>query len=174
MMGLFSSLKIDWSPFTICPEGAKSPSTRALGTREGLGDRLRFVAFAEKQAMHAFAAAATLYPDTSPAVRDLWIQLSQEEEKHLQLLLARMAELGISPSDRPQSLALWKSFDRCETAMAFAKFMSSAEDWGKSSGEKFHQTLLSIDPITADLFRRIAEEEQVHIDLARKVLDQIK
>jgi hypothetical protein len=174
MMGLFSSLPIDWSPFTICPEGTNPPSTRALGTPEGLGDRLRFVAFAEKQAMHAFAAAATLYPEVAPAVRDLWLQLSKEEGKHLELLLNRMQELGISPADRPQSLALWKSFDHCESAMAFAKFMSSAEDWGKSSGEKFHQTLLSIDPVTADLFRRIAEEEQLHIDLARKVADLIR
>ncbi len=174
MMGYFSSLNIDWSPFSICPEGTKAPSTRALGTREGLGDRLRFVAFMEKQAMHAFSAAATIFSDAPEEVRKLWLQLSREEEKHLDLLLDRMSELGIPPGERAQSLSLWKSFDHCKTSVEFAKFMSSAEDWGKSSGEKFHQTLLSIDPVTAELFRRIAEEEKLHIELANRAMEQLK
>jgi uncharacterized ferritin-like protein (DUF455 family) len=169
-MGAFSSLPIDWSPFTICAPGEKAPSTRALTTVEGLGDRLRFVAFAEMQAHHAFAAATTIFQDAPAEVRNLWSQLSIEEEKHLHLLLNRMQELGESPAARPQSLALWNSFDHCKTAADFAKFMSSAEDWGKSSGEKFHQTLLSIDPVTAALFKRIAEEEVEHIRLASMVL----
>jgi hypothetical protein len=171
IMSLFSSLPIDWSPFTICPPGEKAPYLRALSTPEGLGDRLRFVAFAEKQAVHAFAAAAVLYPDAPSKAKELWLALSKEEEKHFELLLERMNKIGVSASDRPQSLALWNSFDQCKTAREFAKFMASAEDWGRSSGEKFHQTLLKIDPVTASLFKKIAEEEKDHIHLASQVLD---
>ena len=170
-MTRFSSAPIDWSPFSICKEGEKSPYLRSIQTFEGLGDRLRFVAFAEKQAANAFRLASEIYPDANDEVRSLWIRLAEEEEKHLQLLLDRMKEIGVSPSDRPQSLDLWKSFDRCNTATEFAKFMASAEDWGMNSGEKFHRTLLGIDPVTAQLFGRIAAEEKLHIELARKALD---
>ena len=167
----FSSLKIDWSPFTICAPGEKAPYPRALTTVEGLGDRLRFVAFAELQAVHAFSAAAHLYADTPPAARELWLTLSREEEKHFQLLIARMKELGVEPSERPQSLALWQSFDRCNTAREFAVFMAKAEDRGRHAGEQFYETLLKIDLVTAELFKRIAEEEKEHIRLAASVMN---
>jgi uncharacterized ferritin-like protein (DUF455 family) len=169
----FSSLKIDWSPFTICAPGEKAPYPRALTTPEGLGDRLRFVAFAEKQAVHAFASAAMIYETAPQAVRELWLTLSREEEKHLQLLLSRMDELGVSPAERPQSLALWQSFDRCKDAREFADFMANAEDRGRQGGEKFHQTLLKIDPVSANIFGRIANEEVEHIRLATEVLKNL-
>ena len=166
----FSELPIDWNPFTICAAGEKAPYPRALITKEGLGDRLRFVAFAEKQAVHAFASAAMIYETAPPAVRELWLKLSREEEKHLGMLLARMKELEVSVSERPQSLALWQSFDKCSTALEFADFMANAEDRGRQGGEKFHETLLKIDPISAEIFRKIAEEEVEHIRLADQVL----
>lgn len=170
-MGLFSSIPIDWKPFSTCADGEKAPYPRSISTPEGIADRLRFVAFAEKQAVHAFASAAKIY-DTAPSrVRELWLTLSLEEEKHLQLLLNRMQELGVSPSERPQSLALWQSFDRCKTAMEFAVFMAKAEDRGRQGGEMFQETLLSIDPITAEIFGRIAREEVEHIRLAREALE---
>ena len=172
-MNRFSSLNIDWSPFTICKDGEKAPALRSLSTKEGLGDRLRFVAFAELQAVHAFRSAAEIFNDAPEEVRELWLSLANEEEKHLHLLLDRMRDTGVDPAERPQSPAIWKSFDHCKDAPAFAKFMASAEDWGTSSGEKFHQTLLSIDPETALLFKRIAEEEKLHIEMAARVLHKL-
>ncbi len=169
-MGLFSSLSINWNPFTVCAPGEKAPYPRALTTREGLGDRLRFVAFAEKQAVLAFSSAAKLFSDAPAEARELWLALAQEEEKHLSWLLTRMQELDVSVSERPQSLALWNSFDHCKTAREFAIFMAKAEDRGRHAGEQFHETLLSIDPVTAELFRKIAEEEKEHIHLAARVL----
>lgn len=168
---LFSSIPIDWSPFTICAPGEKAPYPRALSTKEGLGDRLRFVAFAEKQAVHAFASAAMIYETAPKEVRELWLELSREEEKHLRLLLNRMDELGVSAAEKPQSLALWQSFDRCTDARQFADFMANAEDRGRQGGEKFHETLLKIDPRSAEIFGRIAKEEVEHIKLASRVLE---
>jgi rubrerythrin len=172
-MKAFSSSSIDWSPFVICQDGEKAPALRSISTKEGLGDRLRFVAFAEKQAVMAFRLAAEIYTEVPDLFRDLWLSLAKEEEKHLNILLNRMKDTGVDPSERAQSLALWNSFDHCKTAGEFSRFMASAEDWGKSSGEKFHQTLLNIDPETAEIFRLIAEEEALHIELARKVLEQL-
>ena len=168
-MGRFSESLIDWAPFTICKPGERPPYPRALSTTEGLGDRLRFVAFAEKQATHAFALAAKIY-DVPDPVRKIWETLSKEEEKHLQWLLLRMNELGVSAEERPQGISLWQSFDRCETPTQFATFMANAEDRGRIAGEQFYQTLLSIDAQTARLFQQIAKEEAEHIRLASAVL----
>lgn len=169
-LGLFTSLSIDWNPFTVCNIGEKAPASRSLGTKEGLGDRLRFVAFAEKQAVAAFSSAAKIYSDAPLEARELWMELSREEEKHMNLLLDRMKELDVSIADRPQSLSLWASFDHCKTPKEFAVFMANAEEWGRQSGEKFYQTLLKVDPVTALLFQRIAKEEEEHIRFAASVL----
>ncbi len=172
-MGTFSSAKIDWAPFTVCPPTEKAPYPRSLNTAEGLGDRLRFVAFAEKQAENAFRLAAHSFPGLPETVKHTWLELAREESKHLNWLLARMKELSVDPAERPQSLALWNSFDRCATPKDFAIFMANAEERGRIAGEQFHETLMKSDPVTGELFRKIAEEEQIHIDLARSVMSDL-
>ena len=169
-MGLFSNLSIDWSPFQLCKSGEKAPYPRGLTTPEGLGDRLRFVAFAEKQASVAFAAAAELFPELNERAKQVWKILADEEAKHLQWLLWRMEELKMDPMERPVSAALWESFDRCKTAHEFATFMKNAEERGRTAGELFYYTLLAIDPITAKIFKQIALEEQEHIRLAASLV----
>jgi rubrerythrin len=171
-MGRFSETQIDWAPFSLCKDGEKAPYPRSLQTPEGLGDRLRFVAFAEKQATHAFSLAADFFADVSPGVAVIWRALAREEAKHLQLLLWRIEELKIEVAAIPQSLALWKSFDRCTTAQEFAVFMANAEERGRVAGEQFYQTLLRIDPVTARVFQQIALEEQEHIRLAQTIIDR--
>jgi hypothetical protein len=167
----FSEAQINWEPFATLPVGQKAPYPRSIQTPEGLGDRLRFVAFAEKQATHAFSLAADIF-DTVPAgVKSIWRTLAAEEAKHLQWLLWRMEELGVLPQERPQSLALWSSFDRCDTPEAFAIFMANAEERGRVAGEQFFETLKSIDPVTARVFQQIALEEQEHIRLAKMIID---
>ena len=168
-MGKFSETQIDWHPFRICEEGKKAPYPRGLSTPEGMGDRLRFVAFAEKQATHAFASAAEIFSEVSEGTKKIWRILAEEEKKHLQWLLWRMEELELDIHERPVSLALWKSFDHCKTAKEFAVFMANAEERGRIAGEQFYETLLKIDPITAKIFQQIALEEQEHIRLAQSV-----
>jgi rubrerythrin len=170
---LFSALTIDWNPFRTCAEGEKAPYPRSLSTPEGLGDRLRFVAFAEKQATHAFSSAAEIFSDQPAEVKKVWRTLATEEQKHLNWLLTRMQELEVDPSERPVSLALWRSFDHCGTARHFAEFMASAEERGRIAGEQFYQTLLEIDPITAQIFNQIAIEEQEHILLAQSIFNYL-
>ncbi len=170
-MGLFSEIKINWSPFSICAPGEKAPYPRSLSTPEGLGDRLRFVAFAEKQATHAFETAADVFSEVSPGVKKIWRKLAAEEQKHLQWLLWRIEEIGLKIDERPVSLALWNSFDHCADATKFAVFMANAEERGRIAGEQFYETLLSIDPITARVFQQIALEEQEHIRLAKTVTE---
>ena len=168
-MGRFSEAQINWTPFQVCKPGEKAPYPRALTTPEGLGDRLRFVAFAEMQATKAFTLAAEFFGAENEAAKILWLKLAEEEKKHLTWLLTRMEELKVNPAERPQSLALWNSFDHCKTALEFANFMANAEERGRIAGEQFYETLLTIDPITAKIFQQIALEEQDHIKLAKEV-----
>jgi rubrerythrin len=168
-MKKFSDIAVDWRPFIVCNPGEKPPYPRSLNTREGLGDRLRFVAFAEKQATHAFQIASEIY-DVPEPVKKIWRTLAKEEDKHLSWLIRRMTELNVVADERPQGLSLWQSFDRCETPMQFAIFMANAEDRGRNAGEQFYQTLLNHDPQTARLFQQIVKEEIEHIRLASAVM----
>ena len=161
----------EWAPFTVCETRTKPPYLRGLSTPEGLGDRFRFVAFAEKQAAVSFGLAPIAFPHVSEGVKKIWLTLAREEEKHMQWLLWRMEELNVSLGERPVSSALWDSFSHCKNEQEFAKFMASSEEHGRLAGEKFYQTLLSIDPVSANIFDQIAKEEQQHIRLARAVMD---
>lgn len=155
-----------WTPFVICEAGKLPPRTRPIETHEGIGDRLRAAAFAEMQAARAFAWAARHFTHAPEELREAWLRLVKEEEKHLGWLLTRMEKIGAKVGERPVSLRLWDSFMVCKTAEQFALFMASAEDRGRVAGERFYATLISIDPITAEIFRKIAFEERSHIELA--------
>jgi len=85
---------MDWSPFVVCAPEEYAPSARGMGGPEGLGDRLRTAAFAERQAFAAFVWAADAFTDASDELRAAWRRIGAEEKVHLDLLLARMAELG--------------------------------------------------------------------------------
>jgi hypothetical protein len=79
-----------------------------------------------------------------------------------------MDELEIPIPGRKVSDFLWHSFMGCADARQFATYMADAEERGRKAGERFHQTLVQTDPVTAEIFRKIAEEEVGHIALARR------
>lgn len=134
----------------------------------GVGDRLRAAAFAEIQAREAFNWAASHFEDAPASLKTAWRGLALAEDKHLGWLLKRLAELGLEIGERAVSDQLWVSLRSCQTAREFALYMASAEERGRRAGERFHQALVGKDPITAEIFRKIAEEEVEHILLAQK------
>ena len=156
----------DWSPFDVAPAGEHGPAPRAVTSILGIGDRLRAAAFAEIQAREAFLWAANRFEDASESLKIAWRGLAQAEDRHLGWLLKRMKEIDVSITDRKVSDMLWHSLTSCQFARDFAKYMASAEDRGRKAGERFHQAMLSVDPTSAEIFRKIAEEEVAHIRLA--------
>lgn len=158
----------DWSPFLLAPSGAHGDAPRSIHSSEGIGDRLRAASFAELQAVHAFNWAAARFEDAPPGLCSAWRGLALAEERHLGWLLKRMTELGVDVAGRKVSDQLWISLCSRQTARDFAQFMAGAEERGRRAGERFHQALLEQDPITAEIFRKIAEEEIEHIALAGK------
>ncbi|MBY0517248.1 MAG: ferritin-like domain-containing protein [Bacteriovoracaceae bacterium] len=153
-----------WSPYIL----GKVPKSRSISTVEGLGDRLRFVAFAERQAALAFKEAASRFTDASCELREAWLWVSKEEEKHERWLLARMEELSQRVEACPVALDLYLSFERCHSAHEFALYMSNAEERGRVAGEKFGEILKERDPVTAKIFAQIAAEEREHVAMVAK------
>ena len=94
-------------------------------------------------------------------------ELAAAEDRHLGWLMKRLTELGFEPSDRGVSDQLWHSLTRCATAEEFSLFMATAEDRGRRAGERFYEQLRERDPVSAEIFRKIAEEEIEHIRLAQ-------
>lgn len=155
---------MEWFPYTL----GQVPKPRSLNTPEGLGDRLRFVAFAEKQAARAFSEAAVRFQDAPQGLKEAWLWVAQEEAKHEAWLLKRLAELGQEVGAVPVALDLYLSFERCQTAYDFAIYMSNAEERGRVAGERFGEVLKERDPVTAEIFAQIALEESEHVAMVSK------
>ena len=158
---------MDWKPFVVCPPEEYAPSARGMGGPDGLGDRLRTAAFAERQAFAAFLWAADAFTDASDELRAAWRRIGLEEEVHLNLLLGRMAELGVV--DRPVSDRLWRRLTTAKTAAEFSVMMREAEARGQAAEESFRRSLAQRDPVTAAIFGRIADDEAEHLALADRL-----
>jgi uncharacterized ferritin-like protein (DUF455 family) len=153
-----------WSPYII----GISPRVRPLQTIEGLGDRLRLIAFAERQAHYAFLEAADRFKDAPKGLQEAWKWVAQEEAKHESWLLKRLNEIGQDVAAVPMSLKLYESFAKCLTARDFAFYIADAEERGRIGALRFAEVLSRRDPETAEMFAQIALEEQEHVALVGK------
>ena len=160
---------MNWEPFVVCSPEDYAPDARGLGSPEGLGDRLRTAAFAERQAFSAFMWAAEHLTDASDELRAAWRRIGLEEEMHLNLILGRMAELGVKAEERPVSDRLWRRLTETKTALEFSALMRLAEARGRTAEESFCRSLAQRDPATAAIFGRIAEDEAEHLALADRL-----
>lgn len=159
-----------WSPYQI----GNAPRVRSLNTPEGLGDRLRLIAFAERQAFHAFNEAAERFSDAPMELKEAWRWVAKEEAKHESWLLERLKALGQEVGEIPVSLNLYHSLKTCETPESFALYVADAETRGKIGAEKFAEVLVLKDPETAKVFAQIALEESEHIALVDKFFPKEK
>lgn len=156
---------LDWSPFKI----GTSVKPRPLNSSEGIVDRIRIAAFAERQAYYAFLEAARIFANEVPADLVLaWKRIAMEEAKHESWLLKRLVEIDQNVAELPVGLGLYHSFCKCDTAKDFALYISDSEEKGRLAGLKFVEALETRDPRTAKIFSDIANEELDHISLAAK------
>ena len=153
-----------WSPFII----GIAPKVRPLHTPEGLGDRLRLIAFAERQAHYAFLEAADRFTDAPQELIAAWKWVAAEEKKHESWYLKRLEEIGQDVAAVPVSLNLYHSFSECKTAREFAFYISDAEERGRVGAERFAEVLRETDPLTAKMFAQIALEEREHVKLVAR------
>jgi uncharacterized ferritin-like protein (DUF455 family) len=159
----------NWEPFQTLPLKAHPPAPRSILSPEGIADRIRAAAFAELQAIHAFRWAAQTFTQLAPpALIQEWKGLALAEERHYGWLVQRAQELNINLAERPVSEDLWHSLVQCTQPDQFCLYMAAAEERGRKAGVRFYETILNVDPITAKIFGKIAEEEVEHIRLAER------
>src|SRR6266478_2789747 len=78
-MGICSNDEaMDWKPYVVCAPQESAPRARGMNAPEGLGDRLRTAAFAERQAAEAFTWAADRFVEAPGALRAAWRELAVE------------------------------------------------------------------------------------------------
>jgi len=159
---------MNWEPFDVTLPGERTVETRPIDTLPGIGDRLRTAAFAELQAREAFRWAADTFTDAAQELRQAWLGLANEEEKHMNWLLARMQTLGLSITERKVSDMLWQSLMTCKTGREFAAFIATAEERGRKAGVRFKEAMAKTDPESARIFGQIAKEEVAHIEIAKR------
>lgn len=158
-----------WTPFKVHPK--KTDVVRAMTAPEGIEDRLRLVAFAELQARDAFLWGALQYKGKAP---DPWIKSWEEfarvEDRHAQMLLNRMSEVGADPGARQVSDKLSRLCMASTDPVIFLFLLSSAEERGMESGNILGEQMKAVDPISAQVFLQIASEEVEHVQMARDAL----
>lgn len=156
----------NWGSFSI----GKPEAIRALATPEGVADRLRVVAFAELQARDAFRYGAERFPEVPVEWREAWLRFADVEDRHAQMLLYRMAELGVEPGARRVSDKLTRLCRKADDAITFLFLLSSAEERGMEAGQILGEQMKAYDPASAALFAQIAEEEVEHVETANSQL----
>ena len=161
-----------WAPFVTLSREQLPQRSRPIESPEGIGDRLRAAAFAEIQAREAFLWAANRFTDAPEPCRNAWRGLAHAEDRHLSWLLRRLQELGQRVDEKQVSDHLWVALTSCQAADEFAHLMARAEDRGRQAGERFCAALKKIDPISGEIFGKIAEEEIEHIRLADRYFPQ--
>lgn len=159
---------MNWAPFAVCDPDAYPPAPRGASTADGLADRLRIAAFAELQAREAFRWAADTLLDATEELRSAWRRIADDEDRHLKMLLGRMAELGVRPDERLVSDRLWRSLRACKGTRDFVAYMKTAEERGRAAEESFRVQFAQRDPVTAAIFGKIADDEAEHIALGAK------
>jgi uncharacterized ferritin-like protein (DUF455 family) len=165
--------KPDWSPFLVADKNEKTPSPRSLTTLEGIGDRLRVAAFAEKIAIYAFNWAINTFNDAPSSLIEEWKKILKEEQDHYLWLMTRMEELKINIQERKVSDKLYYSFQDCKKAKDFCLYMTTAEERGRVAGFSVAEQLKTLDPKTSEIFFKIAEQETSHVDLIKKFFPEL-
>lgn len=158
-----------WTPFRVDP--VKTDVIRALTAAEGVADRLRLVAFAELQARDAFAYGAAKFKEEVPAdwIR-AWEEFAKVEDRHAQMLLTRMYELGVDPGARLVSEKLTRLCLAAKDAVTFLFILASAEERGMEAGEILGAQMVAVDEVSAAIFAQIAKEEVEHVAMSKEAL----
>jgi uncharacterized ferritin-like protein (DUF455 family) len=158
-----------YAPFR--PTSARADGVRALAALGGVEDRLRLVAFAELQARDLFRYGAERFAAEAPAdwIAD-WLRFAEVEDRHAQMLLTRMLELGLDPGARTVSDKLTRLCYAAGDATMFLFILSGAEQRGMEAGQILGEQMRTIDPASAAIFAQIAGEELEHVHSAHAAL----
>ncbi len=156
-----------WHPFWVDPRPHRM---RSVKIPEGIGDRIRAVAFAEVQAHQGFLWGYQRFTQADPLWRSTWLDLAKQEARHAQLLLDHAHKLEINLGERKVSDYLIRMFRSAGSPEFFQYLMVRAEARGMDMGLSMVKAIMEVDPQSGAIFKRIAQEEEEHIRVAESFL----
>ena len=147
------------------PGKANFPNLGQLHDPIVRGQVLHFFANHELLALELMALAILRFPEAPPAFRLGLAQTIGEEQDHLRLYLARMAELGVAFGDLPLSDYFWNAMKHMASPLQFVTQMGLTVEQANLDFAAFYSRALAAvgDSASATLLDRVYREEIGHV-----------
>lgn len=141
------------------------PPRERLGERASAGAALHAFANHELLALELMALALLRFPDADPRFRRELLATLRDEQRHLSLYLARMAELGVEFGEFATSPFFWDCLAQVQTVEQFVAGMSlTLEQANLDFATDYAAAFASVgDDSTSALLERVHREEIVHV-----------
>ena len=147
------------------PGKATFPDLARLHEPQVRGEVLHFFANHELLALELMALALLRFPQSPPGFRLGLLHTIAEEQDHLRLYLARMAELGVAFGDLPLSDYFWKAMKSMQSPLQFVTQMALTVEQANLDFAAFYSRAMAAvgDATTAGLLDRVYREEIGHV-----------
>lgn len=141
------------------------PSRPSLVNERNRGILLHFFANHELLAAELMALALLKFPDAPPAFRKGLAATLQDEQRHTQWYLARMAECGVEFGDYPVSPFFWDAVSSMESPLDYVSRLSLTFEQANLDFSRHYGDMLLVagDEASAEILHRIYEDEKVHV-----------
>lgn len=173
VVGVDIELPVRAPALTMVEGSEKLPPLRELSSSSARAACLSRFAHHELMATELFAWALVRFPQAPTALRRGWLAALREEQEHLDLYLARLADNGAAFGDVPLSGYFWKLMPGVRTASdplkAFHCFQGlTLEQANLDFTIMFRDAFkLAGDVDTAAVLQRVHDDEIAHVRLAK-------
>lgn len=144
---------------------AKFPATASLGDATARGQVLHFFANHELLAMELMALVLLEFPDAPIAFRTGLVRTVQDEQRHMQLYLARMRELGVDFGDLPLTDFFWHRLKGMRSPLDFVTQMSLTFEQANLDFSRYYRDEMARhgDAQTAAILEQVYRDEIGHV-----------
>jgi uncharacterized ferritin-like protein (DUF455 family) len=144
---------------------SRFPTRSDLELDEGRGRVLHFFANHELLALELMALTLLRFPEAPARFRRCLVATMRDEQKHMQLYLDRMNDLGVELGEIPLNSFFWDLLSKVDTLPQFVAGMSltfeqANIDFSLHYKEQFEQVG---DQITAAIMDQVLEDEIAHV-----------
>lgn len=155
-------------------ESARRPAK--LNEPIGRGLVLHYFANHELLALEVMALALLRFPDAPKSFRAGIARTMLEEQEHLRLYIARMKHLGVAFGDLPVNSFFWRTMKDISSPAEYSAAMSLTFEQANLDFALHYERIFREvgDPETADLMRRIHDDEVRHVEHGVKWLGRFE
>lgn len=149
----------------VSPTSKQAPRPAGLREPHARARLLATLHHHELQAAELFAWAALSFPETPLRFREGLLALAREELDHARAYRGRLRAAGADLADFPVRDWFWERVPSCESAASFVAVMGLGLEGGNlEHASRYAQAFAAGgDPETAEVCRRVAQEERAHV-----------